>query len=268
MAVKIFACGDIHADYDLLSRFVEEALEREVQLLIFAGDICNGRKLPCNTNVLDFIIQAEPITKILAEIAFPIFFVLGNHDPIALADELTRYPQIKDIHGKQIEWNGYRIGGIGGSHYVTRQLQSRTIPFPEGNFPYLFDNTDDFEHLRTIHSNNSPYIYSGVHLLYNKIFPCDVLITHTPPLLPERENFYEASVGLYKLITRFRPLLNISAHVHEPKSIIEEITWEKRDYNATTTLINLGSLRNKQICLISLSRDEKSIEQIEVEPIE
>ncbi len=264
VSANIGACGDLHADYDLLDVFLKKALEEKVDVILLPGDFCNGRTLPDDATNQDFIDQFEPFNKIFAKTTLPIFFILGNHDPIELVNELDPHQHIKYIHGINVEWNGYKVGGIGGSHYVTPQLQNKTVPFPEGRFPILFNNTPDLEHLATTHHENAPYLYSGVHLMYDKVFPCDILISHTPPLLPNKDNYHEASLGLYSLITKYKPLLSISAHVHETNTEIETISWKEKDNNTTTMLVNLGSLKNNKICLIKLSKEEKLIEQIEM----
>ncbi|MFX0210422.1 MAG: metallophosphoesterase [Candidatus Hodarchaeota archaeon] len=266
--VKIGVCGDPHADYELFEIFLNKALAKHIDLLILPGDFCNGRTLPDDATTQDFIDQLEPINTLLAKISTPIFFILGNHDPIELAETLSLHRHIKNIHGKNVDWNGYIIGGIGGSHYITPQLQNKTVPFPEGRIPFLFNNTPYLEYLKTTHHKNDPYLYSGVHLMYDKIFPCDILISHTPPLLPENKNFHEASVGLYNLIRKHKPLLNLSAHVHEPEIHIKTISWEKVSPSWTTTLVYLGSLDNMKICIIILTKYKKMVEQIEILPID
>ncbi|MFX0065357.1 MAG: metallophosphoesterase [Candidatus Hermodarchaeota archaeon] len=82
---KIIACGDIHAEYDLFELVLKKALDEKADLLVLTGDFCNGRKLPSDAAVENFIKQAEPIKKILAKTPIQTFFIFGNHDPIELS---------------------------------------------------------------------------------------------------------------------------------------------------------------------------------------
>lgn len=37
------------------------------------------------------------------------------------------------------------------------------------------------------------------------------------------------SGGLYKLIEEYKPLINITGHIHLPETHIEEIEWENKE---------------------------------------
>ncbi len=266
---KIIACGDIHAEYDLFELVLKKALDEKADLLVLTGDFCDGRKLPSDAAVEDFIKQAEPIKRLLTKTPIQTFFVFGNHDPLELSSTLEIHSQIIHNHGKKINWNNYMIGAIGGSHSVTPQLLNETFSFPEGIFPNIIEHDPNLEHLRTFQKKGfSFYLHSGVHIQYKSLFPCDILVTHTPPLLPNRDNYYDGSAGLYKLIELYKPLLVISAHVHNPEAHIETINWKTDNDRRSTTLVNLGSLDSQKISLIRLLKHEKKVEQIEMVTIE
>jgi Icc-related predicted phosphoesterase len=228
--LKIMAIGDIHLKFSLLTAALNMATKIGVDYVLLTGDFCDGKSLPLTASVQDFISQATPIIEVLSEFqAFEIGYVLGNHDPIQLMDKLNSLPHLMNLHGKRFSLGGYIIGGIGGFHYVVRQIKKHTLLFPE-----------------------KPFSYSKVPELYSSIFPCDILVTHAPPMLPSRLNYLEASAGIYQLLERYTPLLNISGHVHEPENHVEELLF--RDSQKQVTLLSLGSLSSQKIALITLEK--------------
>jgi Icc-related predicted phosphoesterase len=134
MNPKLLACGDLHVEDDLLKSTLLVAKQERVNLLIFVGDFCDGRKLSADGSITDFLNQAEPTVEILKNSEIPIFFVLGNHDPVEFSAVLSESPLITDLHGVNVQWNNFTFGGIGGSHMVTPQLLNLTLPFLEEPF--------------------------------------------------------------------------------------------------------------------------------------
>ena len=241
---------------------MKKAEELETSYVVMTGDFCNGRVLPRNATEKEFVSQSNPIIDLLREFRdIKGRFVLGNHDPIKITDHLTKLPHLMDIHGLNTNFGDYKVGGIGGSHKVTPQLLYKTLPFPEGYFPDLIDEFPDLEYLRKINNPRAPYVYSSVHKLYDTVFPCDILVSHTPPLLPNSQNYYQASAGLYRLIEQYKPLVSVSAHIHTPKKHVEEISWCN---SKKTILFNVGSLDDKKIGLITLSRQKKKVVALEM----
>ena len=258
---KVLACGDVHANVELLGRAFKLAGEEKVDLIIFSGDFCSGDDLPDSASSNDFVNQAKPIIDAIANLKLSIFFVLGNHDPSILASKIHIYSHVIDLHGQRIHWNNYQFSGIGGSHFIIPQLRKQTLPFLEGSFPEPIDTPTQFSHVRTIVNGEFPqYIYSSVQLMYQDLFPCDILISHTPPLFPDKGNYRFASAGLYQLIAQHQPLLSISGHDHQPKVRIESISWPNGEKQKHTTFVYLGSLDNGKVGLIQLSKDEKHVD--------
>lgn len=261
---KILACGDIHLELELVKLVINLAQNNKVDLILLTGDFCNGRGLADNATVSDFLKQAKPLIKLLETIKIPIFFVLGNHDPTDLGPQLTEHSQLTDLHTKTVSWNNYTFGGIGGSHYVTPQLEGKTLPFLEGIFSEKVE-MPEFEYIRTIQKMNTPiYIHSGVHVTFKMVFPCDVFITHTPPLLPDDNMHQKSSAGLYKLLEEYKPLLSISGHVHKPDWHIKPLKWTNNENKSVTTLVNLGSLDQNKVIMLELDMNDKLINDIQV----
>lgn len=168
---------------------LEQLKEIKVDYILFTGDFCCGRSLPINANETDFVKQCELLIKILGENSEQkMGFVLGNHDPEILANRLSSYPHISNVHCKKIEMGNYILGGIGGSHLVTPQLMDKTVPFYEGTLPDIYLEDPKFEYIREVKYPYAPYLYINVYIAYKKCLPTDILLTHTPPLLPKQEN--------------------------------------------------------------------------------
>ena len=263
--LRILACGDIHLELKLFNEVLELVKNEKIDLLILPGDFCNARALDSDAKVNDFLLQANPLVKILEKIDIPIFFVLGNHDPVELGPILSNNPFVSNLHGRRIRWNNYVFGGIGGSHMVPPQLLKLTIPFIERGFSQeIYDK--GFKLTRKISSDNtSIFLYSNVPKMYQDAFPCDILITHTPPLLLNDKEYNISSSGIYELISRYKPMLCISGHIHNPKKPVRTASWieEPKQTVKETTLISLGSIDNKTFFLIELNRNNKKIEEIE-----
>lgn len=262
--MKILACGDVHLNVNLLVRAYEIAQEEEVNLVLLVGDFCSGEMLPDTATPEDFITQAKPIIDTLERIEIPTFFVLGNHEPSILTPRLDSLSNVTDIHGRRLQLNDYWISGIGGSHSVVRQLVRKTLPFLEGILPELegVEPPKGLECVRTVMFNHVTHnIYSSVQTMYQDVFPCDILVTHTPPLLPSGTSDYMMySAGLYQLIEQYHPILAISGHVHHPKKHIEHIDWTGE---RQTILLNLGSLGNEKVGLINL-KDRNELPEVEM----
>jgi Icc-related predicted phosphoesterase len=258
---KIIGCGDVHAEFDLLDQVLKRGYKEDIDLIIFTGDFCDGRKLSENANVSDFLNQIEPIFDIFRSCKIPVFFVLGNHDPLELSMDLQKINSVIDLHNSKIIWNKYSIGGIGGSHYVTPQLLNLTVPFSEGIFPQKIQ-IDNFEFVKEIQMDDFPfYIHSNVQVLYDHIFPCDIFVSHTPPLLNETDHYSKYSAGIGYLLEKHRPLLALSGHIHKPEIMMEEFEWSDK---SKTHLVNLGSLDNNKIFLIDLLGNEKQVIDIKI----
>lgn len=261
----MLTCGDIHLNTDLLLRAFSLAQETKIDLIIFVGDFCEGAKLPETASSSDFLRQAQLVIELIKKITIPIFFVLGNHDPPELATKLDQIYHLTDLHDQNIDFHNYKFAGIGGSHFIVPQLVNNTLPFLEGIFPAVIDIGPNLEHVRTLTRNGvTQYIYSGVHIQYQDLFPCDVLVSHTPPMLPSNGNYQMASVGLYQLISCYKPLLSISGHVHTPDTHVEVLEWSRGASQAKTTLLHLGSLDGGKVGLVEFSRSEKCLERIEM----
>jgi len=78
------------------------------------------------------------------------------------------------------------------------------------------------------------------------------------------KEYSKSSSGIYKLITKHKPLLCLSGHIHKPKKPVRTASWiEEADQEIKeTTLINLGSIENKIVFLIELNKKRKKIDEI------
>ncbi|MEM7801286.1 MAG: metallophosphoesterase [Chloroflexota bacterium] len=105
--LRLYVLADIHSpDYFVMPEISAD----QYDMVLTLGDIDEG--------TLDYIIHMSR--------EVPIYGVPGNHDRHAL-------PGVTNLHGKVIEHNGIRIGGIGGArkyknhpyHYTEREMASK-----------------------------------------------------------------------------------------------------------------------------------------------
>lgn len=118
--------------------------------------------------------------------------VVGNHDYI----NILKDHGIEDLHGKTVLFDGFRIGGFGG-----------TIKYKDDCSRLMFTNEE----------SESLMAY----------FPkCDILITHDKPcfqkakLFRKKEpvvvNAHSGMTGIAEYIKKNRPLYHLHGHLHVP----------------------------------------------------
>ena len=117
-----------------------------------------------------------------------IYACLGNHDwPI------WQHPQI--LHGTKAQFNGYTIGGIGGSLPVS------------GHWPFELDDTE--------------YLVITKNMeLEPKV---DILISHQPPYMTPLDITWDkrhvGSASIAKFIEETQMILSLHGHIHESSAI-------------------------------------------------
>lgn len=100
--MKILLLSDIHSSFEMLERILEKVEKADFDVLLIAGDLTQFKPT-----------DAIRIDRILSEFTENCFAVHGNCDHEVILE--GNYDSLKFIHGKSVEFNGYRIHGIGGS---------------------------------------------------------------------------------------------------------------------------------------------------------
>ncbi|MDH5646710.1 MAG: metallophosphoesterase, partial [Candidatus Heimdallarchaeota archaeon] len=179
---RIVAIGDIHVELNLLNLAFEWISKNSIDAVIQTGDICNARLLPKDANLAQILNQADSTFDIFKSSNKLINFVPGNHDPIEIGSKYVS-DTIINRHSNSGYLFNYKITGIGGSHSVPSQLIGKTVPFIESSLDHIYDLADlDYVGKRII-DDFEYYIHSDIIKNYDYLFPCDILITHTPALI-------------------------------------------------------------------------------------
>lgn len=135
--------------------------------------------------------------KTLSPLAPTVLWVPGNHDPPTLSGAGA-------VDGTCTEVDGVRVAGIGGG----------------GPMSFGF-----------------PYEWTDREISDRHVFPCDILLSHTPPygtvgdLDQSRRHIGSRAINAYA--ERARARVVVCGHVHEAASVSSEPTY---------ALINVGSL--------------------------
>ncbi len=176
----IFAFSDIHGDIGLL----REHLTRKVDLFLCAGDLTRmGREI-------------EDVLEVISGSKKPVLCVPGNNEtPEMLPDTIN-------IHGKVVDVQGIRIGGLGGS---------------PGNIG-IFTWSEEY-----------------ARAILEQIGPVDILLTHTPPkgTLSAKSLWGDlGSEAIRKYVEKYKPKYVLCGHVHERAGT--------RELLGATEVINVG----------------------------
>jgi Icc-related predicted phosphoesterase len=136
----------------------------------------------------------------------PVLLLHGNHESLATIDFLTELygPHAKNLHGYSIIKNDVGIFGAGGGDFGFSPMSEREL----------------FETLEKAHK--------GIKKAKKKI-----MVTHTHPFKTKAEfSGFRGSKGVRKAISKFRPDIMLSGHIHEAEGIEEKI--------GKTKVINIG----------------------------
>lgn len=98
-----------HSTYTALERIVEWTLEKDVDFLLFSGDIYDRESRSVKANRF-LVVQ---FTR-LVESGIPVFLIYGNHDPMEIGHEFFSFPDgvtvfpSDDAGQEVVEKEGYR----------------------------------------------------------------------------------------------------------------------------------------------------------------
>lgn len=123
--MKILLFSDIHADWKALERH----MAREADLYLCAGDLTNfGRKI-------------DEAGEVMRGRAAKVKLIPGNHETEAQVEQLCEKFGFENFHGKQFEFAGQRVTGLGYSNptpfdtpgeYSEEEIAQRLAQFDKG----------------------------------------------------------------------------------------------------------------------------------------
>lgn len=202
--MRIFAAADLH------NRSLGDLKIDGVDTVIVAGDFTNADGVEFAKETVKKLEEIFPDSRILA--------VPGNMD----VEGVLNYLEEKgvSIHGKVVEIDGIKIGGLGGSNIT---------PF-----------STPFE----LEEKEIENILKGIE--------CDIAVIHTPPL-----GYYDwiagNSVGsraVKEWMEKMKPKILICAHIHEYEGVAKA---------GDTLIVKLGTLMNGRAAIIDTDDEFRDI---------
>ena len=248
--MKFLIFGDLLGKKNIVKKLSQQNLRR-YDFLIYTGDIPDPsvfkhlrevkvqKGINENTDIEKELIkdtmpynalkkatkEVEDIVNILLQLKKPIYGVLGNAD-LKYYSQFVSWPFIL-LHNKIETINDYHLIGYNG-----RPL-------------YIFEESNDNEN-----AFSEIQVQKDLDRLFQQVDPRKtILITHAPPfgLLDKvkkemrqyaigtygnkAKNGNLGSLGILRVIEKYKPLLHIFGHIHENEGIIKN----------ETTFINTGS---------------------------
>jgi Icc-related predicted phosphoesterase len=236
--MKILAVSDIHNSEEGLEFVIDLISSARPDLALICGDV---------TTFGPESFAREAITS------FPVktFAVPGNCDPPAIHPILDQ-GKSTNIHGKMIEYKGFKFVGWGGSN-----ITGLNTPF-ENPESVISTNLEPLikSELRSIRSenSNSPNASSDIET------PNMILLSHCPPsgyqdYVPSLSRGV-GSTAIESILNIFRVPLTVCGHVHEDQGV--QIDGDKR-----LIVVNVGSAKMHCAALIEL----KSPDEVVADPI-
>lgn len=190
--MKILLLSDIHSDVYVLDKMFSAKIKdiESYDLILCNGDLIDMFKVD-SADWYDFF---ETVLEKIASLQKPILCVPGNHDPEGT--ELILKKKSMNLHRKLVRFGGFDFIGFGGAG----------SPLGSTNFePTEID------------------IKKSIYRLAKKSTQPLVLVTHSPPLGTSVDVAFTGqhvgSFAIREFILSQKPLLALSAHIHESASI-------------------------------------------------
>ncbi len=228
--------GDVHNRLALLKRAL--AAVPEGASLAFVGDLMDMRhpKFVRAAKVYpqDVLDVHVALIELINSIDTPCFYVLGNHDPLALEARLGSQWISLDLATRNLPGTDFTLGGIGGSHMIPPGLPEDAVRrFLEGLVPGAPTGAhlaQGFSEYPVAVAGKPCTIISRIpgELSIYQANPPTLLLTHTPPVLPgddvsSKETLQFKSLGLARAIEAVKPSYVVSGHLHEPRPLFHEL---------------------------------------------
>lgn len=184
--LKILVIADIHGEFEKFSKIIDKLSGRDFDLVICPGDFTDIFNIPEGYSQMDI---AELIVQKLLSLGKPLFCIPGNHEPYEIIDVFDEYNV--NLHERTRKFNDFEFVGFGGA----------ATPFNT-----KFEPTDE-------------EIKQALERKTKEIKGRFILVTHNPPLGTNLDKVetgeHVGSKAIREFIEQRKPLLAISAHIHE-----------------------------------------------------
>jgi Icc-related predicted phosphoesterase len=183
---KIMVIADIHGEFEKFSRMIDSMRNEDFDMIICPGDFTDMHNTPEGYSQMDI---AEIVVQKLLSFSKPVFCVPGNHEPYDILDIFDEYNV--NVHMNHKKMKDLEFVGFGGA----------ATPFNT-----KFEPTED-------------EIREGLDIVMKRVKSKFVLVTHNPPFGTKLDSTetgeHVGSKSVRDFIERNKPLLAISAHIHE-----------------------------------------------------
>lgn len=205
--MRILALSDIHGKRSVIEASSKLAKMKHVDIIVLTGDITHRG----NINEIK-----EIVTRLNLLSNIPVYFVLGNMDPISTDDALSE-EGVFYVQNRTLKVGNFNIIGLSGSP---------PTPFGTVNERSEAELREDLESNLEIPENT-------------------ILLTHSPPFYTEldktRTGLHAGSKAVLDFINKHQPLLVVCGHIHEAQG---KIAIEK------TIVINPGAATHGNASII------------------
>lgn len=217
--LKILVIADIHGEFENFSKTIDKIREHDFDLVICPGDFTDMYNTPEGFSQLDV---AELIVQKLLSLGKPVLCIPGNHEPYEILDVFEEYDV--NLHGRIRKIKEFEFIGFGGA----------ATPFNT-----KFEPTE--EEIKVMLEAKAKDVKGRF-----------ILVVHNPPFgtnLDKTETGeHVGSKAVREFIEKEKPVLAISAHIHEAGGI---------DKLGKTTLFYPGVSYEGFYGLVEIDKDVK-----------
>jgi Icc-related predicted phosphoesterase len=190
--LKILVIADVHGEFEKFSKIIESLMSQDFDFVLCPGDFTDMYNVPEGYSQFDI---AEIVIQKLLSLNKPVFCVPGNHDPYELIELFEEYGV--NLHEKVKKANEKLMFiGFGGA----------ATPF-NTKFEPTEEEIEKALEKQLIHIKGKKFI----------------LLTHNPPFGTKLDKIqtgeHVGSTTVRKFIEKEKPMLAISAHIHEAYGI-------------------------------------------------
>jgi len=217
--LKILVVADVHGEIEKLSEFLSAFKERDFDLVLCPGDFTDMFNTPEGYSQTDV---AELVLQKLLSLGKPVLCIPGNHEPYEILDLFDEYDV--NLHARSRKFKGFKFIGFGGA----------STPF---NTKFEPTEGEIKENLWKFKSSSKGRA---------------ILMTHCPPYGTKVDKTetgeHVGSKVIRNFIEREKPILAISAHIHEAGDI---------DKIGKTTIFYPGAIFDGSYGMVTIDREVK-----------
>lgn len=188
--LKILVLADIHGEFEQFSKVIDKTKKHDFDIVICPGDFTDIYNTPEGYSQIDI---AELVLQKILSLGKPVFCIPGNHEPYDILEMFDEYGV--NVHERVRKFKDIEFIGFGGA----------ATPFNT-----KFEPTEE-------------EIKNALEKKARSIKGKFILVTHNPPFGTKLDTTetgeHVGSKVIREFIEKNKPLLAISAHIHEAGGI-------------------------------------------------